>query len=459
LTSASERRARWIFAAYVFLPAALALLLPVFFFQIPMVAWLWDGSTYVASQHVWTAVGAGALWLGLAAGIVVGPGRSRAPARPWAPPTTWLGFVALSFLGVPLILVNAWCGLPSSVTAVMYWLSFVPVFAFLSGMALMVVPAPRGARLFLWVLMGVDLVMVVLVPISLSKVTPAVLAVIAILYGLHAGSPRRTWLATMALLLPLLAVSIPAKEFLREAIYEGDVFRKPSAGCAFPYRFQLTSLSVTRDAYLGRAKRLALRTEGFRPYVARISEREPLAGYAMARALIRMNRLSDFSYVVSTTPSDVAFTGMTTYTPLLSKPIPRLLWRDKPVDETGQLYGHRYGFLAPGDTTHSANLTIVAEAWMGGGWPYIIWTALAYGLVLRAIWMFLVGDSRAVGNVAIGAMVVAAAAHYEANLSAVVGGIIQVVVISMAVEATIRLVGGRLTARSALLRRSGSSYS
>jgi len=441
------------FAACVFVPAMLFFFsVPVMVFRIPMVVWRWDGPVYVPARDVWYALAVSAVWFTLALGAVLWPARRTAPARPWTPAARWLGFLLFSAGGVAVAGVNAWCGLPSAWSAALYWLAFAPVPGFLTGVALLLSPSPPGTRPLLWALTTLDLLAVVLLPISLSKVTPAALAVIAILYGLRTGPARRAAVPMVVLLLPLLLVAIPGKEFIREAVYEGDAFRKAEAGCAFPYTLRAEALAATGQTYLDRARRVFQADQGLRPYVASLGRRVPLGGYALARALIRLNRLSDLSYVVSQTPAQVPFAQGATYRPFLSKLVPRVLWRSKPVDETGQLYGHRYGFLAPTDRAHSANLTLVAEAWMNGGWPVVALTALFFGGVVRAIWVYLVGDSGAEGNALIGAIAVAAAAHQESNLSAVVGGVVEAAILYVGAETLVRRAGAWVDGRAGAAR-------
>jgi hypothetical protein len=61
--------------------------------------------------------------------------------------------------------------------------------------------------------------------------------------------------------------------------------------------------------------------------------------------------------VVRQTGSVVPYWEGATYYPLLVKPIPRFLWKDKPKEESGQTFGHRYGFLANSYFTTTFNLT------------------------------------------------------------------------------------------------------
>ena len=88
-------------------------------------------------------------------------------------------------------------------------------------------------------------------------------------------------------------------------------------------------------------------------------ESSETARYLIAKSLVRINRLGELAYAIRVTPETIFYLNGTTYFPLLFKPIPRFLWADKPVDNSGQLYGHRYGRLDPRIKVTSANIGVV----------------------------------------------------------------------------------------------------
>ncbi len=89
--------------------------------------------------------------------------------------------------------------------------------------------------------------------------------------------------------------------------------------------------------------------------------------------------LSAVSLVKQKTPSIIPFWDGESYLPIFTKFIPRFLWPDKPKENMGQEFGHRYGILAWDNLTTSMNTPIVAEAYMNFGETgfYLIFFILA----------------------------------------------------------------------------------
>jgi hypothetical protein len=78
--------------------------------------------------------------------------------------------------------------------------------------------------------------------------------------------------------------------------------------------------------------------------------------------------LSAFSQVNIMTPSVVPFWNGESYSPIIYKIIPRFLYPDKPNENMGQTFGHRYNFLAKDNLTTSINAPIMTEAYMNFGY-------------------------------------------------------------------------------------------
>jgi hypothetical protein len=159
--------------------------------------------------------------------------------------------------------------------------------------------------------------------------------------------------------------------------------------------------------------------------------------FGLARLANRLNRLGDLAYVIQMTPSTVPYANGVTYAPIFAKLVPRAIWRDKPAENAGQYYGHRYGFLDPNDTVHSDNLPIITEGWVNFGLVGVLLSAAIFGVVLRIIWTYWIGDSGAPASVLIGAAIVGIAADIESNLSLVLGGVIYSLAASWLIVAAI----------------------
>ncbi|MEY4281685.1 MAG: hypothetical protein RLZ39_1097 [Bacteroidota bacterium] len=77
--------------------------------------------------------------------------------------------------------------------------------------------------------------------------------------------------------------------------------------------------------------------------------------------------LSAISLVKEKTPSTIPYWKGESYFPIFTKFIPRFIWPDKPTENMGQEFGHRYGILAWDNLTTSMNTPVVAEAYMNFG--------------------------------------------------------------------------------------------
>ncbi|MBS1743298.1 MAG: hypothetical protein JST81_09710 [Bacteroidetes bacterium] len=86
-----------------------------------------------------------------------------------------------------------------------------------------------------------------------------------------------------------------------------------------------------------------------------------------------------FSLVYSKTPSEVPYWYGSSYFPLFTKFIPRVLWPSKPEENMGQRFGRAYKVIRDVDTGTSINTPILAEIYMN------------FGLLGFYIGMFLLG--------------------------------------------------------------------
>jgi hypothetical protein len=96
--------------------------------------------------------------------------------------------------------------------------------------------------------------------------------------------------------------------------------------------------------------------------------------------------LSALSLVRNKTPAKVGFWGGESYLPILFKFIPRILWLNKPKEDMGQIFGHRYDILADDNLTTSMNCPMVAEAYMNFG-MFGMWLFFFLFALLMAIYM------------------------------------------------------------------------
>lgn len=96
----------------------------------------------------------------------------------------------------------------------------------------------------------------------------------------------------------------------------------------------------------------------------------------------RLNHLHVTAAVIADTPDVVPFQKGATYTPLISKFIPRFIWLDKPTDNLGNSWAHMYRYLHKFDHKTSFNLPFITEMYMNFGIPGIVVISLLLGMVM-----------------------------------------------------------------------------
>jgi hypothetical protein len=93
------------------------------------------------------------------------------------------------------------------------------------------------------------------------------------------------------------------------------------------------------------------------------------SGYEGVRTayLERFGFLSTLAAVVQQSPQSVPYWHGATYEPVLTKLVPRVLLPGKPEEDTGQMFGHRYGLLNTRDTRTSYNMPMLVEFYANFG--------------------------------------------------------------------------------------------
>lgn len=145
---------------------------------------------------------------------------------------------------------------------------------------------------------------------------------------------------------------------------------------------------------------------------------------AVQISMSRLAHLTTFAEVIETTPASVPFWRGETYYPLLFKVIPRFLYPDKPVEVTGQTFGHRYGFLAPSDLTTSYNLPQLVEFYANFGVLGVLLGMFFVGVVYRIIQHIFIHSGMGLGAVVASIYLFTGLLLIESALSMVLGGLV-----------------------------------
>ena len=451
----SIRSATWarvIFVSYVFVPFAVFFFVPLLFYRIPLRVALWDRVLYANAADVLRALAVCVVWAGVAIGAIMVPSpRSPAGPRVWTPRAVWTSFLVFSIVGGTIAIMHALYVMPAGLEEAVHVASFAPTAAFVLGFVVLrgsesAVPS-SSVRAVVIMLMLFDLTVTMVLPALLSAMMPLALGIVATLYGATAirVPARRLVLFGLALLLLFLA-AFPVKIVLRE-VWQSPFVR---SHMGVPGLSQAgTSLERALRGARGDESKIP-RTYDLWDYglrFHRVGGLPPFALHVIERAANRINRLSDLTYVVRTTPTKTPYSGGATYAPLPWKVVPQVLWSRRPPENAGQVYGHKYDLIVPSDLAGSYNLPMVTEGWMSSGWLGIIVSAAFVGILLRVIWWYWIGAPGAPGNLLIGMAVVGTAADMESNLSLVMGGVIHAVVFYWIVDVAVRAWGRRAAAR------------
>lgn len=132
---------------------------------------------------------------------------------------------------------------------------------------------------------------------------------------------------------------------------------------------------------------------------------------------------SALSLVQSMTPSVIPYWEGYTFLPLFSKFVPRVIWPDKPTEEIGQEFGHRYRLLASNNSSTSMNLPWMAELYANWGksGAYIGYALL--GILFAFLDKYFNNKNSSVLNQLVSAAIIFQLVTHESNFSLQTGNI------------------------------------
>ena len=458
---AVTRRNLYLILIIVALPLVLSFGFPLLLYRVPIGLWAWGKAAQLTGSEILYATAVWVTWVAIA--VLTPLALSRlAPCttyeRHWRFSTLLRGYVGLSLGGAVVAPAMHLVRFPSGVEQLFHQLSLAPIVAAVLGIqVLRNLPQSNFARRP-WIIPGVILLLVlnlanaVILPVLFGWTAPAVFAGLAILFGLHMlrVSGKKLIVGWMFFLL-LTGLFMTYRGIFRTSglgsIFwsQGDI--RPTLADVLQGRALEAYRRTTSQSGISLGKPLNLE---FDPNLSKADinyrnirflpddESSETARYLIAKTLNRINRLGELAYAIRVTPETILYLNGTTYFPLLFKPIPRFLWADKPVDNSGQLYGHRYGRLDPTDKTTSANIGVVIEAWINGGWLVVVLSSLAFGILIYFAWRFLIGESTSTGNVLLAMVFLVSAVGTESSMNLVMGGMLYTMLIWWVMEYLIR---------------------
>ena len=438
-------RGSWLLSLAILVPLFLSFTLPLVFYQPPIFVSYTAQLTFhqVMGSDLWRAYGIVLVWFSLVLISFFTPilsiNRNQESVKDWAPSAAGLAvmaFTALSFMGN---IVNTFLQVPhifSQVFFIVSWLSTAAV-----GMALFmfkVYTLTVVQRRFLIGLLLVNTVIIVLFPLVQGSANPIFYNIVAALFTLLVlRYSHKILLFGFLLSIVLVVATMIGKNYIRDytALYNSS-----------SSSFLVFKRKIERKHILNSEKISSFDYQSFKfidPNFNRLYTSDlpylSFTNYVIERILDRINHLGEMAYVVKTTPSKLDYTYGQTYRPLLYMFIPRILWPNKPVDNLGQFFGKRYGFIGDrGDTTTSWAMTLPAEAWMNFGWWGIVLSAIAIGMLLKLLRYLFLRNPLTVRQVAYCSLVVFTAAKCETGTHMMIGTLAHVLVVMWFIDLMIR---------------------
>ena len=138
----------------------------------------------------------------------------------------------------------------------------------------------------------------------------------------------------------------------------------------------------------------------------------------------RINHLHTLSAVVADTPRRVEYSHGETLLPLLTKWIPRAVWPDKPLENLGNRWAHKYGYLGAMDDVTAYNLPWVPEMFMNFGWLGVGSLSLMIGALIGWVRNSLIVGASTPARYSLALLVSSSFFFPESNISLEIGGMI-----------------------------------
>ena len=130
-------------------------------------------------------------------------------------------------------------------------------------------------------------------------------------------------------------------------------------------------------------------------------------------------------FVSNTTPEETPYFNGESYRILATKIIPRFLWKDKPIDDLGNVFGKRYKILSETDKVTSWNMPTLNEFYSNFGTKGVIVGMFIMGFVIRLLMNFFPLKENNNYLLSIGFTLLYPLLFLENHLSLVIGASIQ----------------------------------
>ncbi|MBR9973691.1 hypothetical protein [Magnetospirillum sulfuroxidans] len=163
---------------------------------------------------------------------------------------------------------------------------------------------------------------------------------------------------------------------------------------------------------------------------------------AVRQVLRRLNQSAILAVVYERSPEPVQYWNGETLSRLISSPLPRILWANKPLENLGNTFGHRYGFIVESDTKMSVNLPWLVEGFVNFGWWGLVAVMAGAGIFLGLLDGALNRLGAGVTQTVVAGTLLFPLINHESNISLTVGSTLPTLLILI----VILYIAGRLSA-------------
>ena len=428
------------------------------------------------------------VWFFLVGMVLLYPNSKKASTtRTWQQETIFAIYILMSCAGWLGAILKSFVAIAAWLGAVVHALSLFPIFGIILYIYLNLhnveyQALPRAYKIISFVIFCMNAILLLLLPLLLGQANDIAVALIIILFAeMVMGFKKRWLLLNLILFATIIIVSMLTKNYIREnnfSIYDylnsHMVQQTQAVGGGTQYKLQAMQVERTKGgqqptrstngiqqptrstngiqqtagpnklyevfSYVLDKDVYSMMHYGENYHRIRVSEQEDYKylHYGVMRILSRIDHLTELAYVMKMTPEKVPYWNGFSYLSLVYLPIPRVLWKDKPIMTIGQNYGHRYRFITDEDHVTFWAMPINIEAWINYGWKGIIVSAILIGLLLRVLWTYCIGNRIGLGNLFLAVAVLSSTTFSESSAKIFVGNMLQMIVIFLVVEFLVR---------------------
>jgi hypothetical protein len=210
-----------------------------------------------------------------------------------------------------------------------------------------------------------------------------------------------------------------------------------------PVKFYVREIAWTEGVDLGPIQTIKMYVQGFRETYGSANGLFKGHSDTLNNSFTRINHLATTAAIIRDTPSQQPFILGSSYLPLLTKWIPRVIWPNKPEERFGNEWARQYGYLGQNDTVTSFNLPWLPETYMNFGWYGIVGIMLLIGILYRYLWVILMENSQIPVGYTVALVVAQSLVFSESNFSLQVGSLIIFAVVLWFLSVFLTLAGVR----------------